>query len=113
MSYLKFDRTTLSNLDRSLQLEHIRSNRGGAFNCTTLVGCNTRKYHGLLVVPLPHLSRHNHVLLSSLDATVIQHGAEFNLGVHLYGDGTVYPNCLLYTSPSPRDISGSRMPSSA
>ena len=25
----------------------------------------------------------------------------------------VYPTCLLYTSPSPRDISGSRMPSSA
>ena len=25
----------------------------------------------------------------------------------------VYCNCLLYTSPSPRDISGSRMPSSA
>ena len=24
-----------------------------------------------------------------------------------------YSNCLLYTSPSPRDISGSRMPSSA
>ena len=24
-----------------------------------------------------------------------------------------YLNCLLYTSPSPRDISGSRMPSSA
>ena len=26
---------------------------------------------------------------------------------------TTYDNCLLYTSPSPRDISGSRMPSSA
>ena len=25
----------------------------------------------------------------------------------------IYTNCLLYTSPSPRDISGSRMPSSA
>ena len=25
----------------------------------------------------------------------------------------VYQDCLLYTSPSPRDISGSRMPSSA
>ena len=25
----------------------------------------------------------------------------------------LFPNCLLYTSPSPRDISGSRMPSSA
>ena len=28
-------------------------------------------------------------------------------------DGAVYKTCLLYTSPSPRDISGSRMPSSA
>ena len=26
---------------------------------------------------------------------------------------TIFCNCLLYTSPSPRDISGSRMPSSA
>ena len=26
---------------------------------------------------------------------------------------TLYKTCLLYTSPSPRDISGSRMPSSA
>ena len=31
------------------------------------------------------------------------------------GDTPQYtvPDCLLYTSPSPRDISGSRMPSSA
>ena len=28
-------------------------------------------------------------------------------------NGGVYQICLLYTSPSPRDISGSRMPSSA
>ena len=27
--------------------------------------------------------------------------------------GRILPGCLLYTSPSPRDISGSRMPSSA
>ena len=34
--------------------------------------------------------------------------------IHLhYGDLTDATNCLLYTSPSPRDISGSRMPSSA
>ena len=29
------------------------------------------------------------------------------------GNGYKYHTCLLYTSPSPRDISGSRMPSSA
>ena len=34
--------------------------------------------------------------------------------LHIYSDPSECPNdCLLYTSPSPRDISGSRMPSSA
>ena len=30
-----------------------------------------------------------------------------------FGTWTSYSNCLLYTSPSPRDMTGSRMPSSA
>ena len=30
-----------------------------------------------------------------------------------YAEGTVFESCLLYTSPSPRDLSTSRMPSSA
>ena len=33
------------------------------------------------------------------------------IGWNYYGERCMY--CLLYTSPSPRDISGSRMPSSA
>ena len=82
MSYLRFDKTQMTNLEDSLKKEILRSNRSGAYSCTTLVDCNTRKYHGLLVVPVPELDDENHVLLSSLDATVIQHGAEFNLGLH-------------------------------
>ena len=82
MSYLNFDKTVLVNLERSLQKEMIRTNRAGVYSATTLVDCNTRKYHGQLVMPLPHLSDDNYVLLSSLDETVIQHGAEFNLGLH-------------------------------
>ena len=35
------------------------------------------------------------------------------LGLEGDGHGGWYKDCLLYTSPSPRDISGSRMPSSA
>ncbi|MBR4758510.1 MAG: glycogen debranching enzyme family protein [Bacteroidaceae bacterium] len=84
MSYLRFDKTLMTNLEESLPKEILRSNRSGAYSCTTLVDCNTRKYHGLLVVPVPELDDENHVLLSSLDATVIQHGAEFNLGLHKY-----------------------------
>lgn len=74
----------MTNLADSLPKEVLRSNRSGAYSCTTIVDCNTRKYHGLLVVPVPELDDENHVLLSSLDATVIQHGAEFNLGLHKY-----------------------------
>jgi predicted glycogen debranching enzyme len=56
------------------------------------VGCNTRKYHGLLVIPIPDLDDENHVLLSSLDETVVQHGAEFNLGLHKYQGNNFSPN---------------------
>ncbi len=84
MSYLRFDKTLMTNLAESLPKEVLRSNRSGAYSCSSIVDCNTRKYHGLLVVPVPELDDENHVLLSSLDATVIQHGAEFNLGLHKY-----------------------------
>jgi len=74
MVYLKFDKTLLINLEESLSREVLRTNRKGAYHSTTIVDCNTRKYHGLLVMPVPKLDDENHVLLSSLDETVIQHG---------------------------------------
>ena len=93
MSYLNFDKTLLINLERSLSKEMIRTNRAGAYNSTTLIDCNTRKYHGQLVLPLGDpLPEGNYVLLGSLDETVIQHGAEFNLGIHQYGENLYMPN---------------------
>lgn len=81
----------MTNLEESLPRELLRTNRSGAYSCSTIVDCNTRKYHGLLVVPVPELDDENHVLLSSLDATVIQHGAEFNLGLHKYQGNNYSP----------------------
>lgn len=80
------------NLQESLNREILRTNRKGAYHCTTVVDCNTRKYHGLLVMPVPELDDDNHVLLSSFDETVIQHGAEFNLGLHKYAGDNYSPN---------------------
>lgn len=91
MSYLKFDKTLLTNLEQSLDIEYLRTNKSGAYSSTSVTGCNTRKYHGLLVIPIPELDDDNHVLLSSLDETVIQHGAEFNLGIHKYEGDTFAP----------------------
>ncbi len=84
MSYLRFEKALMTNLQETLPRELLRTNRSGAYSCSTIVDCNTRKYHGLLVVPVPELDEENHVLLSSLDPTVIQHGAEFHLGLHKY-----------------------------
>lgn len=84
MCYLRFDKTEMTNLQDSLYKEMLLTNDLGAYCCTTLVGCNIRKYHGILVTPVPNLDDENHVLLASLDETVIQHGAEFNLGIHKY-----------------------------
>ena len=92
MSYLKFDKNLLINLEQSLPKEILRTNRAGAYHCTSIVGCNTRKQHGLLVVPVEELGHRSHVLLSTLDETVIQHGAPFNLGIHRYQGGIYSPN---------------------
>ena len=89
MGYLKFDKSQLVNLEYSLNREILRSNRGGSFCNTTIIGCNTRKYHGLLVSPVEKLENKRFVFLSSLDETVVQHNSEFNLAIHKY-EGDIY-----------------------
>ena len=96
----------MTNLQESLRRELLRTNRSGAYSSSTLVDCNTRKYHGLLVVPVPELDDENHVLLSSLDCTVVQHGAEFNLGLHKYQGNTFSPNGHKYI----REFDASHVP---
>ena len=92
MSYLKFDKSLMINLEQSLPKEMLRTNKSGAYHCTSIVGCNTRKQHGLLVIPIPTMDDNAHVILSSLDETVIQHNAPFNLGLHQYGENIFSPN---------------------
>ncbi|MDO5664306.1 MAG: amylo-alpha-1,6-glucosidase [Bacteroidia bacterium] len=91
MSYLKFDKDLLINLEYSLYRNVLRTNRKGAYQNTSISGCNTSKYQGLLVMPVPFLDDDNHLILSSIDETVIQHGAEFNLGIHKYNDDNYSP----------------------
>jgi predicted glycogen debranching enzyme len=90
MSYIEFDKEDLINLKYSLSIEFIRSNRAGTFAGGTIINCNTRKYHGLLICPLNQLDGENYLLLSSLDETIIQHDKEFHLAVRKY-PGVVHP----------------------
>lgn len=83
MSYINFDKTQLINLAYSLDKEVIRSNKSGAYASNTIIDCNTRKFHGLLIAPQPNLSG-LHVLISSLDASIIHNDNMFNLGIHKF-----------------------------
>jgi predicted glycogen debranching enzyme len=84
MSYIKFDKGQIINLEYSLKREVIRTNRAGSYSSTTIVGCNTRKYHGLLICPVDAFGGERYVLLSSLDVTVVNNDRSFNTGIRKY-----------------------------
>ncbi len=109
MSYIKIEKDKLVNLEYALSKELIRSNRGGSYASTTINGCNTRKYHGLLIVPHLHNTDEKVLLLSSVDETIIQNQKAFNLAIHQYHDDTFYPHGHRYltefeTDPIPATI---------
>ena len=92
MGYIRFEKSLMTNLEETLPKELLRTNRSGAYACSSILDCNTRKYHGLLVLPISEIDDDNHVLLSAPDVSVVQHGAVFNLGVHKYRGNTYSPN---------------------
>jgi len=84
MAILKFNKSELVNLSYSLKREIILANRTGAYCNTSIVSCNTRRYHGLLAVPVDNFGKDKHLLLSSLDESLVLGGHQFNLGIHRY-----------------------------
>ena len=86
MAFLKFNKSELVNLEYSLKREIIAANGSGAYCNTSIVTCNTRRYHGLLAVPVEELGGGKFLLLSALDESLVLNGKQFNLGIHCYGD---------------------------
>jgi len=84
MSYIKFEKSQVVNLEYSMAREIIRTNRAGSYSSTTIVDCNTRKYHGLLICPVDEFGGERFVLLSSLDVTVLNSEKRFNIGIRKY-----------------------------
>ena len=63
MAFLKFNKSELVNLEYSLKRELIVANETGAYCNTSIVTCNTRRYHGLLAVPWRQAVQPRHPLL--------------------------------------------------
>ncbi len=109
MSYIHFDKTKLINLQYSLSKELLRTNRAGSYASSTIINTNTRKYHGLLIVPQPLIDNKNHVLLSTLDETIIANDFEFHISARMFPGGIVAPKGHKYirdfdSEPNPRIV---------
>lgn len=86
MAFLKFNKAELVNLSYSLKREIISANKTGAYCNTTIINCNTRRYHGLLAVTLDRFGGDKYMLLSAIDESFIVNNQQFNLGIHRYGE---------------------------
>ena len=107
MSYIEFEKTDLINLKYSLDRELLRTNRAGSYASSTIIFTNTRKYHGLLVAPQPLIDDNNHVLLSTIDETIIENNFEFHVSMRMYPGGVYDPKGHKYlrhfeSDPNPR-----------
>lgn len=91
MNEIVFTKDQLINLEFSLEKEILETSLSGAYACTTLALCNTRKYHGLFIAQQPQIDNEYHILLSSLDETIIQNDFQFRLALHRYPNDTYFP----------------------
>lgn len=66
------------NLKRNLKRDWIITNGIGGYSSQSALGCNTRKYHGLLVAPLTPPAR-RFLILSKLDESIETNGNKYNL----------------------------------
>ena len=89
---MRFTKENL-NLENGLNKEWIITNGIGGFSSSTIIGANTRKYHGLLIAPITPPAR-RYLILSKLDESFEINGKEYkiytNVGMQYTSDGYKY-----------------------
>jgi predicted glycogen debranching enzyme len=81
---LQLNKSILQNYDQAIQNEWLETNGLGGWSSSSVIGCNTRRYHGLLVAAtVPPAERM--ALVSKLDETIIAADKRFELGTNNYG----------------------------
>jgi len=82
---IEFGPDTLASLERVLPLEWLLTDGTGSYASSTVVGCNTRRYHGLLVAAQqPPLDRA--VLLAKVEEELWVDGKNYALSTNEYPD---------------------------
>ena len=81
---LQLTKSHLQNYDQAIQNEWLETNGLGGWSSSSVIGCNTRRYHGLLVAAIiPPAERMS--LVSKLEETIIAGHERFELGTNNYG----------------------------
>ena len=99
---LNRDKTSLSNFYDVSQMEWLETNGLGGWSGSSLSGCNTRRYHGLLMAAI-HPPAERMLLVSKLDETILLDGNRYELGTNDYGD-VIFPKGFLYLSSFRKDF---------
>ena len=94
---MKFSKENLK-LETALEKEWIITNGIGGFASSTIIGANTRKYHGLLVVPIIPPARRR-LILSKLDESIEVDGRKYdlftNIGKNYISQGYKYQESFI------------------
>jgi predicted glycogen debranching enzyme len=91
---IQFKQATCGDLDAASRREWLETNGLGGFASSTIIGLNTRRYHGLLVAATkPPVGRF--VMLSKLEETLFIDGQAFDLSANRY-PGVVHPQGFRY-----------------
>src|ERR1700722_13906285 len=94
LDLIRFDQSVCSRLDLALSREWLETNGLGGFASSTVIGLNTRRYHGLLTASTtPPTGRV--LLLSKLEETVVVDGQRYELAANQYA-GAIHPQGYQY-----------------
>jgi len=97
------DKPALQDFANASQYEWLETNGLGGWSGSSVIGVNTRRYHGLLVAAIkPPTDRM--VLLSKLDETIITGDKRIELGVNLFPGDTIHPNGHNYLNRFSKDL---------
>jgi predicted glycogen debranching enzyme len=102
---INLDRSTLANFESAVKKEWLVTNGLGGYASSTVVGLNTRKYHGLLVAAI-HPPQDRRVFLEKLDEDLVSGGKTYRLGTNEFSN-TFFPTghefleqCLINPFPT-------------
>lgn len=99
---LQIDKAVTQLFDQAIKLEWLETNGLGGYSSSTIIGTNTRRYHGLLVAATaPPVGRIN--LLAKMDEKIHFNGTQVELGCNQYG-GAIHPNGYIFLQQFKKDL---------